>query len=259
MSPSTKPSSAAPRWPIPPRTLLRPPVVVELVLGLSPLLGVLWWRWDMYLMVMLHLLALAVSGAWLVVRTLVLSSRALCYFNPAPRSEQQGPFPAARLMLTGFTAFVLAVPLVLLAGMVTETLGGFWRAAVHGIGDFWRVVVIDAGLWLPLAFVCAWEAASFAADVVLPALPLARRFSVPTRPIAAAYRALSPELQAFLYARAFVVLRMIVTVLALGVGIFVGPLLGIVGLGVLLVVLKTAVAVFLEAGAVVDADAAARR
>ena len=78
-------------------------------------------------------------------------------------------------------------------------------------------------------------------------------------PINPAYRALSPELQAFLYVRAFVVLRMIVTALGLGIGVFVGQLFGIAAIAVLLVLSKTAVAVFLEVGAMVDADDEAKR
>jgi hypothetical protein len=258
MSPSSKRSAAAPPWPFPPRTFLRAPVILEFLLGVSPLIGVVWWRWDMYLMVMLHLLALAVSGAWLLLRTLMLSRAALGYFIPQSWAPDAWPVLGGRALLAFSTLLALGIPLVLFIGLITEQLGGSWRTAIHGIGDFWRVVVIDTGLWLPLACLCAWEAVSFAADVVLPRLPLSHRFGVPSRPIAAAYRALSPELRAFLCVRAFVVLRMIVTVLALGIGLFVAGPFGVFGLGVLLLLLKTTVAVFLEAAAVIDADDAAR-
>src|SRR5262245_61706997 len=199
MAPSTKRSAAPQPFPIPARTLLRPPVLFELLLGISPLAGVLWWQWDVYLLVMLHVLALAVSGAALVLRTLTLSREALGYFA-------LGSPLRARLLLSAFTLFVIAVPLMLLSGVITDEFGGAWRVALRSSGDAWRVLIVGTGLWLPLACVCVFEAASFAADVVLPRLPLARRFSVPARPVAAAYRTLSRELQAFLYVRAFVTL-----------------------------------------------------
>jgi hypothetical protein len=95
------------------------------------------------------------------------------------------------------------------------------------------------------------------ADVVLPRIPLRHRIEAPRRPIAKAYASLSRELQAFLYVRAFVALRMIVTVLAVGVGLFVTGGFGLVALAVILVVCKTDVAVLLEVGAAIDADTGA--
>jgi hypothetical protein len=96
MAPDTRSSGREP-FPIPARAFLRPPVVVEFVLGVTPLVGALWWRWDIYLMLMLHLLAIAVSGAWLGLRTLVLSCKALLYFNPATRKPVLGPLPGRAL------------------------------------------------------------------------------------------------------------------------------------------------------------------
>ena len=250
------PTRSSEPFPIPARTFLRPPVVVEFALGVSPLVGVLWFRWDMYLMLMLHLLAIGMSGAWLALRTLVLSRKALVYFNPEKRKPAFGPLPGARLLLAGLTVLGIGLPVFLFAGLISDEFGGDWRARMHNFGDFVRLVVVDAGLWIPLAFACAWEAVSFTADVLL---PLTGRFETPARAIAPAYRSLSRELQAFLYVRAFVVLRMIVTALAVGAGIFVGQLFGIAGIAVLLVLSKTAVAVFLEAGAIVDAENDARR
>jgi len=253
--PTDASAAAGAPWPIPLRALFRPPVVIEFLFGVSPLAGIALWGWDMYLLLMLHLLALAVSGAWLALRAAMLSGEALRYFDPAPRKKEGSP-QTLRAVLAGLAILGVGMPLLFFIAIVSEQFGGPWRMAVNSPADFWRVVVVSSGLGLPLALVCAWEAISFTADVVLPRLPLARPFQAPLRPIGAEWSQLSRELQAFLYVRAFVVLRMIVTVLAVGVGLFLAGFLGLIALVVLLVGFKTAVGVLLEAGAVADAEKA---
>src|SRR5262245_14120332 len=254
--PSSEAATGQPApWPIPLRALLRAPVLFELLFGVSPLAGALYWGWDIYLLLMLHLLALAVSGAWLALRAATLSDVALRYFDPA-RKKQPGSPRTVRMLLTVMAVLGIGMPLLLFIGIVSETYGGPWHAAVNNPADFWRVVVVSSGLWLPLAAVCAWEAISFTADVVLPRLPLARPFQTPARPIGREWSHLSRELQAFLYVRAFVVLRMLVTVIAVGVGLVLAGFLGLIALIVLLVTCKTAVGMLLEAGAIVDAEKA---
>jgi len=79
------------------------------------------------------------------------------------------------------------------------------------------------------------------------------------RRIGAEWAHLVPDLQAFILVRAQVVLWMIVKVLGVGIGFVSSEGFGVVGVAVLLVVLKTAVAVFLQAGAIVDARQEAHR
>jgi hypothetical protein len=238
---------AAPAIPL--RAFVRPSVLVEAALSLSPLVGIAYAGWDMYLVVMLHLLALGVASAFLVLRMLTLSDDAMRYFDTLPRNK--GRMRGARWLLGFGAAFVLALPLVIFSAMVTEEFGGPWYQAVHGHGDFWRVVIVSSGLWMPLALVCAWEALSYVADVVLPRA-FGCRLGVPR--VGAEWAGLSDELKAFLYARAFLVLRMIVTVLAIGPAMIFAVHIGVGVLVVALFVLKTVVAVFLEAGAVVDSE-----
>jgi hypothetical protein len=247
---ATKASPGAPpAWRL--RLLLRPPVVIELLVGISPLAGIAFWGWDTFLILMLHLLALALSAAWLVVRVATLSGESLRYFSSTPgRPAARG----ARWLYAGFALFTLGAPLVLFVAFITVELRAPEHGPIRGVIEFWRVVVVASGLWLPLAFVAACETLSFVADVVLPRLSLARRFQAPRRPINKAYASLSGELQAFLYVRAFVVLRMIVTVLGVGIGLFLAQGLGAIAPAVILVVLKTAVAVLLEFSAGIDID-----
>lgn len=254
--PAPSPLSAPAGEPLfPPRVFIRPPVIMELVFGLSPLAGIAWWGWDTFLVLILHLLALALAALFLALRMLTLSSGEIGYFIAGKKSKtRKDAQRAIRYGLTAFIVFAFGMPLVVLVAMILEAHGGPWYQAVHSLGDFWRVIVVSSGLWLPLTAALIWEIGSYCADVVLPRLPLKRRLRAPARHMGAEFDPLSPELRAFLHVRAWTVLRMIVTVLAVGVGMVLGEILGAIAVVVLLVALKTLVAVIVEAGAIVDVE-----
>jgi hypothetical protein len=233
------------------QALIRPTVLVEFLFGISPLAAIAYWGWDLFLVLMLHLLALAVSAGFFVLRTAMLSNAALGYFETANRNTPRFIF---RLVLTGFAFFALAVPIVLFAALLLQVVGGSWHRSVHSLGDFWRLVVVAPGLVWPLAFVSAWEAISFVADVLLPLLPFKHRLQAPTRPINPEYAHHSRELQAYLFVRAWVVLRMVVMVFGVGLGLLFAPFAGTIAVVIILVALKTTIAVLIEIAEGVDAD-----
>ncbi len=233
------------------RALIRPTVLVEFLFGISPLAAVVYWGWDLFLVLMLHLLALAVSAAFFVLRTAMLSNAALGYFETADR---KAPQLVLRLVLTGLAFFALAVPFVLFVAMLLQVVGGPWHRSVHSLGDFWRLVVIAPGLAWPLAFVSGWETISFIADVLLPLLPFKHRMQASARPINPEYAHHSRELQAYLFVRAWVVLRMVIMVFGIGLGLFFAPFAGTIAVVIMLVALKTSIAVLIEIAEGVDAD-----
>ena len=229
---------------------------------MSPLGGILFLGWDVYLVLMLHLLAAFVHGAFLALRAITLTPSSLRYFDhPFKDSSKQadgvaqdhkGSPSLTRITISCLTIFVIAVPLVMFAVILSKEFGKPWLASVGSLGDFVDVVVISSGLWVPLALVAIWAGLSYLNDVVLPRLPFfpghwAIRFR------RGELARLSPDLQGFLYERAIVTLQMVVIAIAFGLGVLFSAFFGVAAVVVLLVGLKTAVAVFLEAGAVVDA------
>jgi hypothetical protein len=256
---STPPPREEP-FPIPPGTLLHPAVILEFAFGMIPLAGIAFWGWDMFLVVMVHLLALAVRGAFLALRAATLSESAVRYFGgeadkggEAVGTSPRSPW-SVRAVLAVITIVAVGLPLLMFVALVSEQFGGDRFAAIRSPADFWRVVVVSSGLWVPLTLVVVWEAVTYLLDAVLPRLRLFGA-SLPGRQIGSEWAGRAPDLRAFVYARAVLVLQMVVTVLGVGIGFIFSQGLGVIIVVVLLVGLKTAVAVLLEAGAIVDAKA----
>ena len=133
-----------------PWMLVHPAVLIEFMIGIGPLAGIAWWNWDTFLVLMQHFLALAVSAAWLVARFATLSQKAFRYFGQTPIDSSR---PRARWLYTGFALFTLGLPIFLLVAFITVELRAPSAPPIRSLGDFWRVVVVSPGLWLPLALV----------------------------------------------------------------------------------------------------------
>ena len=105
---------------------------------------------------------------------------------------------------------------------------------------------------MPLGIVVLSTSFGYLADMLASGVPALAGY-LPKRRVGAEWAHLAPDLQAFIQERAHVVLQMIVTVLGVGIGFVFSQGFGVILVALLLVGLKTAVAVFLEAGSVVDA------
>lgn len=253
-------------FPIPPRTFLHPAVLLELAFGLYPVAGIALWNWDIFNVVMLHLLAMAIQGAFLALRAATLSANALRYFDRASpsvdaidrRARQARSAWLTRAVLTGFVVLAIGLPLLLFVAIVVEQFGGKLHSQIGSIGEFWQIVVVSSGAWIPLAAVAVLALGEYLIDMLAPRVTLLDGI-VPKRRVGAEWAQLAPDLQAFVFVRAHVVLQMIITVLGVGAGFVFSQGFGVVVVALLLVGLKTAVAVFLAAGAVVDAKKEAGR
>ena len=243
-------------FPIPPRTFLHPAVLLELVIGLSPLAGIAFWHWDIFAVVMLHLLAMAIQGAFLALRAATLSASALRYFGGTDKvvegaAERKSSPWLVRIVLSCLVIVAIGLPLLLFIAIVAEQFGGKAYAQIRSVDDFWRIVVVSSGAWMPLVVVVVSASSGYLVDMLAPRVAFLRDV-LPKPRIGAEWAHLAPDLQAFILVRAHVVLQMIVTVLGVGIGFIFAQGFGVIVVALVLVGLKTAVAVFLQAGAVVD-------
>jgi hypothetical protein len=118
--------------------------LVYVLANLVPLAGVVFWGWDVFVLLILYWLETAVIGFWTIVRILLVSPEGSTTLNRM----------AARVIGRGFTAVFLTVH----AGVFMTVhflflwtlFAGHWTDEIHNPADFIRLIVIDSGLWLPL-------------------------------------------------------------------------------------------------------------
>jgi hypothetical protein len=124
----------------PVRLLTQPAVLILLVANAVPILGVLFWRWDAFLLLVLYWMETAVIGFWTLWLIGQLFERVI------------GPYSEGR-SAAGTIAFVtmhagvfMGVHFVFLWGLFS----GAWKEQVHDPIQFIGAIVIGQGLWLPL-------------------------------------------------------------------------------------------------------------
>src|SRR5258708_30478877 len=80
------------------RALLRPPALLLLAANLVPLVGVIAWGWDAFVLLMLYWLETAVIAFWTIVRIATMPASALTGLQ----IESKGSRPASPLGLAAF-------------------------------------------------------------------------------------------------------------------------------------------------------------
>jgi len=146
------------------RALLRPPALLLLAANLVPLVGVIMWGWDAFVLLMLYWLETAVIAFWTIVRVATMPASALADLQ----IESKGSRPASPF---GFAAF-----LTLHAGIfmgvhflfLWELFAGEWADRIHGVRAFVDQMMIGTGLWVPLLVLFVVRGAFMLFDAVQP-------------------------------------------------------------------------------------------
>jgi hypothetical protein len=211
------------------RYLFYPSTLILLAANLVPLIGVLLWDWDAFVLLVLYWLETAVIAFWTIVRIATMPRDALgdIQFEGANK-------PAAPLALAAFFTLHAGIFMGVHFMFLWTLFAGEWARRIHGPREFWDQIVIGTGLWLPLLLLFLVRGGLIMFEAFEPGLR--RTFCIaPRRPDAA--NSMSPSVSVLfgLYARIFI---MQVTIL---LGAWVALLFGTAGAYAFLVAIKTAI------------------
>jgi hypothetical protein len=208
-----------------------PFALIMLAANLVPLIGVLAWGWDAFVLLMLYWLETAVIAFWSVARIATLPRGAIADFDiDAARPPPSPPALAAIVSLNA--GLFMAVHFLIL----WELFAGGWSQRIHGIGDFVQQLVIGTGLWLPLLALFIARGAPMLLDRAEPRL----RQTFGLRPGPGARQSVSEPGETLVLVLGLYI-RIIVMQVAIIIGAAVALLAGNAGALAVLIAVKTAV------------------
>ena len=153
------------------RYLLQPSSLILIAANLVPLVGVIFWNWDAFILLMLYWLETAVIAFWTVVRIATLPRASLGDIRFSGSDKTPSPLGFAMFVTLHAGIFMLVHFLFL-----WELFSGDWSRKIHGLRDFVGQVIVATGLWVPLLtlFIARGLLMTFAA-VGRPAAPVPAR------------------------------------------------------------------------------------
>jgi hypothetical protein len=149
----------------PRRRLLQPSGLLLLAANLVPLVGVILWGWDAFVLLMLYWLETAVIAFWTVVRIATMSRDALGMMKIEGQRGPSSPIGMA-LFFTAHAGLFMAVHFLILWTLFSDD----WSQRIHGVGSFMTEMVIGTGLWVPLAVLFVVRGGLMLFDAAQPAL-----------------------------------------------------------------------------------------
>src|SRR4051812_15695459 len=127
------------------RTLLHPANLILIAANLVPLVGVAFWGWDAFVLLMLYWLETAVIAFWTVVRIATLPASAVSDIQFEGRTT-----PVSPIWLAIFFAVHAGIFMLVHFMFLWVLFSGDWSQRIHGPGSFVDLMVIGTGLWIPL-------------------------------------------------------------------------------------------------------------
>lgn len=125
--------------------------------NLVPLAGILFWGWDVFVLLCLYCLETAVIGFWTIMRAATMSR------DPG---SVAGRSIAGSLGLAGFFTVHSGLFMTVHMAFIYILFAGPWEGKIHDARDFIRLIVIGKDLWIPLLALFGGQGAIFINDAV---------------------------------------------------------------------------------------------
>jgi len=156
--------------------LLHPSTLILLLANAIPVVGVVSWGWDAFVLLMLYWLETAVIGFWMVVRLATIEIESV-------RQIDVGGPTTVKTAIAVIVFFVIFTALVVAAffHFLWQTFADKWSLQIHSTSDFIDKLVIDTGMWFPLLALFLARGAGFLLQALAPELlgRLERAFNLP--------------------------------------------------------------------------------
>jgi hypothetical protein len=126
--------------------LLHPSTLILIAANLLPLLGIVFWHWDAFLLLVLYWMETLVIGFWTILAVAVTPL-------DTPARTPQGALmrQTSRFFLVPFFIVHAGIFMSVHFMFLWSLFSGGWAKRVHDPADFIRVIIIATGLWVPLA------------------------------------------------------------------------------------------------------------
>ena len=132
------PSQASDRWTL--RKLAHPATLLLLASNAVPLIGVMFWHWDAFVLLLGYWMETAVAAFWTLVRIAVRPEEA------SGKAEHPRPGLIRRVFTLIFILLFVGLFMGAQFGILWEAFGTAWRDRVSV--DVVRAVLWDTGLWV---------------------------------------------------------------------------------------------------------------
>lgn len=141
--------------------------LVLIAANLLPVVGVLYWGWDAFVLLMLYWMETAIIGFWTIVRV-------------AAAPDDSGMPRGIGAVLSGFgraAFFTVHAGIFMLVHFVFlwTLFSDGWSRRIHGVGDFFSLMVVGTGLWFPVIILLLGRGWALLWPVVAPRLGFAAR------------------------------------------------------------------------------------
>ena len=212
-----------------PQLLRQPATLVLIGVNLVPLVGVIAWGWDAFVLLMLYWMETGIIAFWSMVRIATLPSEAVgdLTFGSEKKTLSR---PALIALFTVHAGGFMAVHLLFL----WVVFAGEWSRKIHSVREFYEQMVVGTGLWVPLLVLFVGHGVVTLFASMKPALSQMAGL-VPRKP-APASRA-EPQGEAILLALYFRIFIMQLTII---VGMWFALVIGTVAPFIILIIIKTA-------------------